>query len=283
MTDPRILVVEGNTKDSRAALVAAGGHVTADLYVETLRTCLPGAVCDVARPTDPDGGLPAGTGLGDYDGIAWTGSALNVYDREPAVTRQIDLAKAAFASGVPIFGSCWGVQVAVVAAGGDVALNPRGREFGIARKITLTEAGRSHPLYHGKEAVFDAVAVHKDEVTRLPPGATVLAGNAVSAIQAVEFTAGRSSFWGVQYHPEFDLPEIGSIARRYADALVAEGFFEDGAAVDRFADLTAALRKSPSRRDIAWLLGADADVLDERVRLAEIHNWIHRKVLPARS
>ena len=42
MTDPRILVVEGDTKDSRAALVAAGGHVTADLYVETLRTCLPG-------------------------------------------------------------------------------------------------------------------------------------------------------------------------------------------------------------------------------------------------
>src|SRR6266403_1796200 len=57
---------------------------------------------------------------------------------------------------VPSFGSCWAAQMAVVAAGGMVRANPRGREMGIARKIALTPEGRGHPLYAGKGAVFDA-------------------------------------------------------------------------------------------------------------------------------
>ncbi len=72
------------------------------------------------------------------------------------MTRQIELAKAVFAAGVPFFGSCWGLQVAVTAAGGEVRANPRGREFGFARRILLTEAGREHRLFAGKPAAFEA-------------------------------------------------------------------------------------------------------------------------------
>ncbi|NNG04201.1 MAG: type 1 glutamine amidotransferase [Inquilinus sp.] len=281
MTEPRILVVEGNTKAVRDATVEAGGRVTAELYVETLEKCFPGARCDTVRPTDTDAALADSTGLADYDGIAWTGSALNIYNREPAVDRQIKLGRAALASGVPVFGSCWGLQVAVTAAGGEVAKNPIGREFGLARKIALNEAGRAHPLYDGKASVFDAVAVHKDEVVALPAGTTVLAGNGHSEVQALEFSVpGGSTFWGVQYHPEFDLREISAIARRYGTALTEEGFFADAADADRYAEMTAALQADPGRRDLAWLLGADADVLDGHVRLAEIRNWIMRQVLP---
>ena len=47
------------------------------------------------------------------------------YDPTPCVSRQIDFARAAFAIGVPIWGSCWGLQLAVVGLGGSVRRNPR--------------------------------------------------------------------------------------------------------------------------------------------------------------
>ena len=131
-----------------------------------------------------------------------TGSALNVYNGGPGITEQVEMCRAAMATGVPVFGSCWGLQVAVTAAGGEVVLNADGRELGIARKIRLTEAGQGHPLYDGKPDVFDAVAVHLDEVSRLPDGAVVLSCNGHSPVQALEFSVpGGSTFWGVQYQP----------------------------------------------------------------------------------
>ena len=284
MGNPRILVVEGNTAAAREATVAAGGRETADTYCHALQASLPDIACEVVRPTDGDTAPPGGAALADYDGIAWTGSALNIYDGGPEITSQIEMCRAAMATGVPVFGSCWGLQVAVTAAGGEVVMNPDGRELGIARKIRVTEPGRGHPLYDGKPEVFDAVAVHKDEVSRLPAGATVLSANGHSAVQAAEFSIpGGSTFWGVQYHPEFDLRDIGVIAKRYGKALIDEGFFADEAATDRFVELATALQADPGRGDLAWLLGADADVLDETVRLAEIRNWIHHQVIPFKA
>ncbi len=284
MANPRILVVEGNTAATREATVAAGGRETADTYIDALRFAQPDLDCDVVRPTDGDTVPPGGAALAEYDGIAWTGSALNVYDGGPDITSQIDLCKAALATGVPVLGSCWGLQVAVTAAGGEVVLNPDGRELGIARKIRRTEAGREHPLFDGKPDVFDAIAVHKDEVSRLPEGATVLATNGHSAVQAVEFSVpGGSTFWGVQYHPEFDLRDIGVISRRYGPSLVEEGFFADLDAVEQFVATASTLNADRGRGDLAWLLGADADVLDDTVRLAEIRNWVHAQVIPYRA
>lgn len=284
MSNPRILVVEGNTAAAREAMVAAGGRATADIYCRALQACLADIACEVVRPTDGDTTPPGGAALADYDGIAWTGSALNVYDGGPDIDCQLELCRAALATGVPVFGSCWGLQVAVTAAGGAVVRNPDGREFGIARKIRQIGAGRGHPLYDGKPEVFDAVTVHLDEVARLPDGAAVLAGNPHSAVQALAFSIpGGGTFWGVQYHPEFDLADIGVIARRYGKALIAEGFFADANAAERFVEMALALQADPGRGDLAWLLGADADVLDEKVRLAELRNWIHGQVIPFRA
>ncbi len=63
--------------------------------------------------------------LESYDGVAFTGSSLDVFDDIPEVTRQIELARAVFATGTPLFGSCWGLQVMSVAAGGTVCRNPK--------------------------------------------------------------------------------------------------------------------------------------------------------------
>lgn len=275
---PHLLVVEGNTRESRESLAAAGVRVSGEGYAATLKSLDKAAQIFILRPTDGET-LPAGIPLGSFDGICWTGSALNAWRDEPAVRVQVDLMRAAYASGVPIFGSCWGLQVGAVAAGGTVAPNPRGREFGIARKIALTQAGRTHPMYQGKGGVFEAAAIHSDEVTALPDGALVLAGNGRSPIQAAEIHYAGGVFWGVQYHPEFDLREIGLYGYRYAEALTAEGVFatpEDGRA---FAETCAAAQAS-HRPDLLHALAVDDDILDPALRLRELANWLHALVRP---
>jgi GMP synthase (glutamine-hydrolysing) len=84
------------------------------------------------------------------------------------------------------------LQLAAAALGGRVRTNPRGREIGVARGVALTEAGRGHPMLAGRPAVFEALCFHLDEVEAPPPGAEVLAGNAMSAVQAMALrTPGR--------------------------------------------------------------------------------------------
>ncbi len=142
-----------------------------------------------------------------------------------------------FASGTPAFGSCAGLQVATVAAGGSVRPSRRGREAGFARRITPTEAGRDHGLLVGRPAAFDAPAFHSDEVETLPEKSTLLACNAVTQVQAVEIKHGAGVFWGAQYHPELDLYEVAGALRRQADELVEEGFAGTHEALEEHACL----------------------------------------------
>jgi len=93
MPSPRLLVCEGNTAELRAKQVAAGGAVMSDGYAEVLRSLLPEAIVDICYPADRGANLPIG-GLEGYDGVAITGSALNVYDGGPEIERQIELARA---------------------------------------------------------------------------------------------------------------------------------------------------------------------------------------------
>ncbi len=278
---PRFLVVDGYRGAARAELAAGGAAVAGDLYAAMIGQVQPGARCDVLFPCDPGVGLPRGAALAGYDGIAWTGCSLTVYDDTPAVRAQIDFARAAFASGVPSFGSCWAAQIAVVAAGGSVAANPRGREMGIARKIALTPEGHDHPLYAGKASVFDGFISHVDEVTHLPPGAVVLASNAFTRVQAVSVTYQGGTFWGLQYHPEYDLHEMARLVFCRLEILAEQGFFEDRQAGEAYVNHLEALHRDPARRDIAWLLGIDDDVMNEDVRRLEVRNWVRRLVLPA--
>jgi len=268
---------------ARDAAVAAGASVASELYARTLLALAPpGSRIETLYPADPTGEtLPAGIDWAQVDAVAWTGSALNVYDvHMPEVARQIALADTVFGQGVPFFGSCWALQVAAVAAGGTVAPNPRGREVGLARKVLLTDAGRAHPLHSTRNPVFDAIAIHTDEVTRQPPDCTVLAGNAMSPVQSAEIRHRGGVFWGVQYHPEFDIREIAHMCRRYADNLIARGLFADMEALDRHVAEADALANDPAgRTDLAWRLGVDSDVLDVAQRLTETRNWIAHQVM----
>jgi GMP synthase (glutamine-hydrolysing) len=201
----------------------------------------------------------------------------------PPITRQIDLMRAIYASGTPCFGSCWGIQIGAAAAGGVVRKNPRGREIGLARAVTKTAAGKDHPLLAGRPDIFDVPCTHEDEVETLPEGATLLASNSISEVQAVEIRASGGMFWGVQYHPEFSLTELVSIMRRRRELLVREGFYADAASADAHMDDLVAVDADRSRKDIAWRLGLGEEVLDDARRKTELRNFIERLVIPAKA
>ena len=279
--DPRFLVVDGYAREGREDLRAGGATTAGELYAQMLKDCAPNrAEVDIVCPADPDAALPKGAAIDQYDGIAWTGSSLTVFADDPKVTTQIDFAKAAFEAKVPSFGSCWAAQIAVVAAGGRCDVNPKGREMGIARKIALTPEGRAHPLYTGKKSVFDAFISHDDEVTHLPASASLLACNGHTRVQAVSVIHKGGVFWGLQYHPEYDLHELARLCYCRKQKLVDRGFFRDLDAAQDFVDRLEALHQDPGRKDIAWLLGIDEDVMNEDIRRAEVRNWIDFLVLP---
>jgi GMP synthase (glutamine-hydrolysing) len=282
MPSPRLLVIEGNNRQTMAEHVAAGGIEASHGYSNLLRELLPGAIVDIAYPADTSVLLPDGQALEGYDGVAITGSGLHVYNGGPEVTRQIELVRAVMEAGTPVFGSCWGLQVITTAAGGTVRRNPQGREIGFGRGIRLTEAGRKHPMYAGKPDVFNAPTVHLDEVETLAPGMTVLASNAVSAVQSAEIRTNGSVAWGVQYHPEYPLRELAAIVRRIGTGLIAEGFFADANEVKTFAQELDTLDKDPSCKRLAWRNGISTNVLDKKLRTGEIANWIEFQVLPTR-
>jgi GMP synthase (glutamine-hydrolysing) len=273
---PRVLIIDGNRAAIRDQQVAAGGSPSGEGYARTLEY-LAGVRCDIVRPADAE--VRLGRSLDAYDGVAITGSALNVYDGGAHIERQIELARATFAAGVPFFGSCWGLQVAVAAAGGRVRPNPLGREFGFARRIELSEAGRRHPMFGGKPAVFEAIAVHRDDIGELPAGALVLAVNDMG-VQALELRHGRGVFWGVQYHPEYSFAEIAACAVRYGAKLIDDGLFADRAELDAFVADLRALMQRPDDPRLAWKHGLGPAMRQESLKLVELRNWLEIEVLP---
>ena len=270
----KILIVEGNVKELRDKAAKLGSLAQSDLYRNILHSLADDLICTLVYPADEDAVLPQQADLAEFDGIVWTGSALHIYDRIPAVDRQVDFMKQGFEEKTRIFGSCWGLQVAIVAAGGEVAANAKGREVGIARDIRITEEGLPHPLYSGKPSIFDAVTVHLDHVVQLPAGTTVLSGNDMSQVQAIEMNRGKSRFWGVQYHPEFDLEYIAGLIRRYGSTLIDEGIRKDDDEVEEWAADLAAAQYDEDGNDLKRQYSLGSDVLDPSCRLLELSNWL---------
>jgi GMP synthase (glutamine-hydrolysing) len=276
---PRILIFDGAPASMQAAVVALGGRLNAELFANALSLHRPDLSFVTVNVADGES-LPPGMTIDDLDGVVITGSPLNVYAGGIEVTRQLDLARCLFEAGVPTYGSCWGMQVMCAALGGSVRLNPRGREFGVARAIRLTPAGRAHSLFDGKPDQFDALCSHQDEVETLPDGAIVLATNAISDIQGVEIRRARGSFVGVQYHPEYTFAGCAAILDLRVDRLVGEGF---GTSPEQLAAIAAdwrALEDAAPRRDLAWRYGLDNMVLDPALRSRELGNWLDAAVVP---
>jgi GMP synthase (glutamine-hydrolysing) len=273
----QFLIVDGYDAQARRRLADAGCTDAGRLYARLVERFAPGSRYEIVYPADADDFMPTGAALADFDSLLWTGSSLNIYDGTPAVARQLELARASFAARVPAFGSCWALHIAATAAGGACRLNPRGREFGVTRKVRLTREGQGHPLFAGKNVAFDAFTSHFDEVERLPPGSTVLATNSATDVQAACVRHNETDFWAVQYHPEYDLREIAALARFRADGLIQEGRFADPQGLGEWTAQLERLHQRPhdlENKWLGWRLAVDADLTDPEIRCAEFRNWV---------
>jgi len=271
---PHFLVAESETADQRDARRRHAGKSSGETYAATLEQLRPDARITIVAPADDDAGQLDAAALRAFDAVFVTGSPLHVYDDTPPVRRQLAFMRAVFASGTPSFGSCAGLQLAVAAAGGRVRKMPERIEAGVARRITATADGRTHPLLAGRAPSWDAPAIHGDEVEQLPDDATLLASNAVTRIQAAEIRHDGGIFWGVQYHPELAPREIAIALRRQADDLIEAGLAETPDDVERRAAELDALHDSPDRRSLLWALGVDREFAHEASRRLELTNFL---------
>ncbi|MDA3811323.1 MAG: type 1 glutamine amidotransferase [Spirochaetaceae bacterium] len=273
----KFMIIDGYSKSSRAKLNEAGMTYAWKLYGDMLKKYLPHAEYEVFSPTNTEvDDFPDEKKLSTFNGIIWTGADLDINETHiPTIAAQIKLAELAYEIGIDSWGSCWGIQMAAVAAGGSVEKNPKGREMGIGRKITKTAEGLNHPMLKGKSIVFDAFESHYDIVVNVPEGGVVLARNPFSDIQAMIVKHKKGTFWASQYHPEYDLHEIARLTLAREELLIDHGFFKEHDDVQAYVDKMEELYNEPDRKDLSWQLGVDEDIIDDRIRQSEIKNWLN--------
>ncbi len=275
------LIIDGYPKVSRDKFGQVGMCLAGQLYANMLWQYQPDAKCDIKYVSDPEVEFPDKQRLKDYDAILWPGCNLTIFDTKNRTTRKmIDLVKFGYELGIPQFGSCWGIQIAVYAIGGEVKVNPKGREMGIARKIHLTKSGQDHPMFEGKPPVFDAFISHEDEITKLPSEAQCLASNDFTSVQAVSVKYKEGIFWATQYHPEYDLHEVASLTMAREKRLIDQGFFGKSEDCQRYVNQMKLLHAQPQRKDLRWQLAIDDDLLSDQIKHCEFVNWLNWVVLP---
>jgi len=150
-------------------------------------------------------------------GVIITGSAANIPDQEPWMIVAQEWLKVTVPAGVPILGVCFGHQLLAQALGGEVQLNPRGREMSTIE----VERSSDGALFEGIDERFEANACHVDTVVALPAGAESLARSDADNHQCIRFSP---TCYGVQFHPEFDREIMRGYVAERAELLLDEGF-----------------------------------------------------------
>jgi GMP synthase (glutamine-hydrolysing) len=112
----------------------------------------------------------------------------------------IELTRHCARNGLPVFASCFGFQLAVVALGGRLVRDDRDFEMGTVPIRLAAEAGED-PLFHDTPADFLAVSVHRERTSEVPRGCQRLAYTD-QCLHA--FRIEHRPFWAFQFHPEVD-------------------------------------------------------------------------------
>ena len=259
----RILIIEGNTPERLDSISAKGQMSDSESYQAALLACQPDLEISFVQPYGRGYDLTK-LSFEQVDGIVFTGASVNWSVDAPEAAPLRNLMKTAFAQGIPTLGSCNGMQLGAVVLGGEVASSPNGRELGMAKNITLTDAGAKHPIHQGREDDYACSCVHRDEVSKLPAGAILTAGNQHSPIQAFVYEQDGIQFWGMQYHPE--LPP-----GRIAELIEDDGLFNGD---PELAAHLNAVEKNP-HADSVQSLGIKSSDLAENMRMRELINWLN--------
>lgn len=103
-------------------------------------------------------------------------------------------------TGMPVFASCFGFQLAVLALGGSIVRDEDDFERGTL-PICLTPDAAADPLMANLPDPFHAVSVHRERATEFPKQTIPLAyTNACPHA----FRVTGKPFWAFQFHPEVD-------------------------------------------------------------------------------
>ena len=213
-----------------------------------------GADLDVCRPWAGDE-LPA---LASYDGLVVLGGSMGADDDALyhwlAPVKQ--LLREAVDGDVATLGICLGHQLLAVALGGESVPNHGGQQVGLF-DVGWLEAAADDALVSGLGPVR-GVQWNSDVVTRLPAGAVALAETADGELQLARF-APRA--WGIQLHPEVDVPILTSWAAGDRDDHLERGIDQEALLkeIDAARDELDAAWRPLAARFLALCRGEDAD------------------------
>jgi len=148
--------------------------------------------------------------LKGYDGVIFGGSSDFDFHggrqpNDPArimstliLSRARNIVSYALECNIPVLGICFGHQIIGQMMSGMVGNDREQSKFG-AYAVRLTEAGKIDELFSGLPQEFFAQYAHKDSVTNLPEGATLLATGTACRFSALRY---GSRVYTVQFHPE---------------------------------------------------------------------------------
>jgi GMP synthase-like glutamine amidotransferase len=203
-----------------------------------------------------DAGDEVPADLAGHDGLLVTGGPQSSLDDDATSglgpVRAL-LAKA-LADDVPTLGICLGAQLMAQAGGGRTRVGADGPEVGAAL-VARRDAAESDPLFAAVPLSPDVIQWHHDEISELPPGATLLAAGPRYPHQA--FRVGRSCY-ALQFHVE-TTPEI---VRRWAEG------DPDGVAATPFDAATVAERAAAVHPDVEEVWAPFAARFADLVRAA---------------
>jgi len=260
MKNLNLLIVEGNLQKENKNFKQNGIPTHAESLKESLLYYTNDLNIDVFNPCSEknfDKILPE---IKKYHGLIWGGSSLNIYNDCIEIKRQIAFMKECFKNINKILAICWGMQVAVTAAGGSVKKATNGAHIGIANNIEINENGINHPLYKSKCKTFNSPAFNFDEVETLPEGAIHLASNKINKIQSVNFKSGVSDVWGLQYHPEITYHKMITLIKFRKDKLInSRKCFKDEKEVEEHINF----------------IEKEIKISQKESRMLELKNWLN--------
>ncbi len=181
--------------------------------------------------------------LAGYDALMVGGaSEASVLEPQkyPAVPYCIELLRHCMDIDFPVFASCFGFQLAVLALGGEIIRDQADFEMG-SLPISLRAAAAEDLLFHDVPDGFHAIAVHRERSVQCPPGAIDLA---YTNPCCHAFRVEGKRFWACQFHPEVDRATLVARLTIYKDA------YTDGD--DHLHDILRSAVETPDSNDLMW-------------------------------
>ena len=152
----------------------------------------------------------------NVEGVVCLGGAQKVGDNAPGMAAEMEFLRETHQRQLPLVGVCLGAQLIAAALGGKVAPMPK-PEWGFTLVSQLPVAN-TDTILAGIPWRTRQFQAHSQEITELPPGATLLQSSEACKVQAYRIGLRTYAF---QYHFECDREMIDAFARNSAGEIAA--------------------------------------------------------------